>query len=619
MKYSAIFSALAAHAFLLRKALASCTVDTPSIEQGCHGWWNRPSSSSCPSGYSQQKYGSCSCRWGICTKSNYRCINNRNCCDGWTGGLCDLPVCSGGCNLGECVGPDACECREGYLGDSCEVAPLASLDDSDELTVLTINFACRDVDPLAACDNCQTRFDLIAEAFNEGSTNAEGLPDLNSVDVVLAQELGTEKSNFDQISSALEIRGFIYTTGAPGPVANDRICDDPLTFDNDGKELFASLSGLRSGGLVTWSKHPINAVHKQNWCAHLFPSPSGYLVTLLDVGGGRSVVVFNLHAMPEYDLGIDNSAEGVRAYQFGELSGLAGKLSENFSNAGIPYSVLLGGDFNEDAYGKNSQRSEAACDLITSSLVQQKFESIGLDIKAACEENAIGVPTWDPWSNDLADRFSDDSTHEVLDYLIQHSSSHASLMANNAVSVFKTKDVWTGEFCDNTSLGGLIPGNLDEGEAHALTDHNIVTATFKLPNRAIIGGNNDAVSLFDDTIFAWDNGLVDETACGQEASVCWTDDDCCDAEYSWTGQGQHCNGIYCKPCSATDGPCELQLEGSSCCGYDDYTSGQGTYCETNLSLKGMCILKFAQGGGCTFDEECQSHCCSGWLWWRRCE
>ena len=56
------------------------------------------------------------------------------------------------------------------------------------LTVLTINFACRDVAPLSGCDNCATRFGLIADAISGTNLSAySGLPDLDSVDVVIAQ------------------------------------------------------------------------------------------------------------------------------------------------------------------------------------------------------------------------------------------------------------------------------------------------------------------------------------------------------------------------------------------------------------------------------------------------
>ena len=40
------------------------------------------------------------------------------------------------------------------------------------ISVLSMNFACRDVFPLYGCDNCQTRFARIAEAFS--GSNPEG-------------------------------------------------------------------------------------------------------------------------------------------------------------------------------------------------------------------------------------------------------------------------------------------------------------------------------------------------------------------------------------------------------------------------------------------------------------
>uniref|UniRef100_A0A7S4RC95 EGF-like domain-containing protein n=2 Tax=Ditylum brightwellii TaxID=49249 RepID=A0A7S4RC95_9STRA len=590
---------------LLKTTDASCVVRPPDKNEVCLGFWE--TKPSCPADYERIKYGSCGCKWGFCTKSYYKCKGIPKCCDGWSGGSsCNKPICTNGCNSGVCISPKSCDCPDGYSGSSCEIAPLPSV---EKLTVLTLNFACRDVAPFSACDNCQTRFKLLAAAFaNESSV--EGLPDLDSVDVILAQELGTDKNNFAQISSALQDRGFKYNTGDPSPTPSDIICDDPLLFDIDDKQIGSALSGLESGGLVTWSRYPIIDTHAQNWCAHSLPVPAGYLLTLLDVAG-RAITVINLHAMAEFDFGLEDSAEDVRTYQFGELSGLAKTVSDSFHGDKIPFSVVLGGDFNEDAYSRESQAPDPNCGLISSTLVERKFSSVGLDIHDACGSNVIGEATWDTTKNDLADRFSDGSAHQVLDYLIQYSSSHSGESPKNIVGVLKSKVAWNGKFCEDTFSGHTFTDT-----AYALSDHNTVTATFQLPQGEANSNVNAALAAFNNAIDSWTNGkLADNAACGQEDSLCFDDSDCCSKDYSWTFEGQHCDGIYCKPCNELGGPCGTQIKGSECCGYYDYSSGLGAHCELFFSGGPKCIQKFDSGASCLFNEECQSLRCN----WFRCD
>ncbi|CAB9498118.1 expressed unknown protein [Seminavis robusta] len=482
------------------------------------------------------------------------------------------------------------------------------------LTVVTINFGCRDLYPLAACDNCQTRFDLMAAAINGGS-NIEGLPNLDEVDVVVAQELGTDAQNFAQISSALSNRGLIHTTGEPSPRAGDRICRSPIVFHGNVKDIAGYITGLDNGGLVTWSRYPILETLMQNWCGHNLPTPAGYLLTLLDVGEGRVAAIFNLHAMPNYDFGIPGSAETIRTYQFGEVSGLADKLLESFrGSSNAAFSVILGGDFNEDAYHFQSHDDSANCGLITNDQVFQKFHSVGLGLLGACQTGIIGKPTWDPTNNDLADRFSEDSTHQVLDYLIQHSSSSSSSNPVNVVTTLKTKEPWSGQFCHDTTLGEAKPNNLYRASAYALSDHNLVTATFTLPDSS--GASTWAARIaFNNAVRSWNSGIVDEAACGQQGTVCWTDDDCCNSAYSWNGIGQTCNGIYCAPCAELGQSCGAQLEGSDCCGYYDFTSGEGLHCQKTddlFSLDARCVHKFDRGTYCLWDGECKSNNCN-WL------
>ena len=127
------------------------------------------------------------------------------------------------------------------------------------------------------------------------------------------------------------------------------------------------------------------------------------------------------------------------------------------------YSILFGGDFNEDVFSGAARSSTPDCDLITSADVQAKFASIGMDVASACAAGLIGTPTWDPLTNDLAYEFtSTKEAVEVLDLLIQHSSSAPSptpppaaagddVLLKNVVSTLKTEEAWAGTFCDVTS------------------------------------------------------------------------------------------------------------------------------------------------------------------------
>lgn len=44
----------------------------------------------------------------------------RICLDGWSGELCDKPICSEGCEHGRCVEPGRCECDHGFFGPTCK-------------------------------------------------------------------------------------------------------------------------------------------------------------------------------------------------------------------------------------------------------------------------------------------------------------------------------------------------------------------------------------------------------------------------------------------------------------------------------------------------------------------
>jgi len=343
-------------------------------------------------------------------------------------------------------------------------------------------------------------------------------------------------------------------------VSDDPHCADPpgLLFTSWQKDLASSIVGLDSGGLVTFSKHQIVKTVQHNWCAHNLPAPSGYQLTLLDVGENRRVAVFNLHMMPDYDyFGI--SADDVRAYQFSQVSSLADNLSAELETAGVSYSVLFGGDFNEDIYGRSSSSDQPQCELVTSWLVKSKFASVGIDVDAACKADKIGIPTWDPTNNDLAKRFSSTGLHEVLDLVIQHSSSATSSngvaaeIAQNTVHILRAKTPWTGTFCDDAEQGVL--GNTRSGKATALTDHNAVTAAFPLPAASEDSDAAEGAVMLVDGVMSTFIGQVASSACGQEGVQCAVDDNCCDSENSWTGVGQTCWIFECTPKSNSGARC----------------------------------------------------------------
>lgn len=576
---------------------------------GCHTF-GKPS---CPSTHTRVVSGGCRCRWGRCWGSEYRCDPKPACCSGWAGGSCDEPVCSSGCGGGSCVAPGQCLCPEGWTGARCEESTAPDAD----LRVVSMNFACRDVGQLAGCDNCPVRFAEIAKAFRDpGSAAYSGVPDLREVDVLFAQELGTSPEKYAVITEALEAAGLIYSTGAPGPTAADPQCSDPplLLFGDAARAAGSALSGLDSGGLVTFSRHPITAAHKQNWCGHNLPVPAGYQVTMLDVGG-VSVLGINLHAFPQFDFGVD--PEDVRAFQFTEVGALADKLAAAMRGAGASFATVLGGDFNEDAYALGHEAAAADCGKVADAQVIAKLAAVGLDLPAACAAGAVGAPSWDPTHNDLAARFSHGAAHEVLDYVIRHSASDPSgspavAPPRNVVRPLKKTEAWAGSFCESATLGTL--GTTYPGTAHALTDHNVVTASVPLPRPAPASGA--AATAFRDVIGAW-VGLsgADAASCGQAGdgwgTVCASDAGCCGADYAWAGSENHCSlARECSHCSILGEGCNTGA--SSCCGQSDYSSGTGQQCE--LGLGGfVCIPKLDQGERCVFDDECHSRGCD-WSW-----
>ena len=72
------------------------------------------------------------------------------------------------------------------------------------------------------------------------------------MDVLVAQELGTSSAKFAQIAAALHARGFVHSTGSPGPTARSPKCrDPPRPYPGSGWTSFGSfMSGIENGGLM---------------------------------------------------------------------------------------------------------------------------------------------------------------------------------------------------------------------------------------------------------------------------------------------------------------------------------------------------------------------------------
>lgn len=220
-------------------------------------------------------------------------------------------------------------------------------------------------------------------------------------------------------------------------------------------------------------------------------------------------------------------------------------MEAQLQGAGAEFSVLLAGDFNEDAFRLASTETHGSCALITSDLVVAKFAALGLNVSAACSAGTIGTATWDPTLNDLADRFSSNNFHQVLDYVIEHSTSapaggRVSDHGANVVHTAKTaaSQSWAGTFCSSSMLGET--GDTTTGSATALTDHNMVTARFSLPVAPSDGTLPAGVqSGFATVVADWVGGTVGDGACGQLETPCLADSNCCNGPYSWNGRDMY--------------------------------------------------------------------------------
>ncbi len=481
-----------------------------------------------------------------------------------------------------------------HCPQTCDSCPTAE-PEKETVNVMSWNMACRDVFPFSGCDNCTTRFGHIADAI-DGKSGYTGLPDFDELDVIVGQELFTDPSTYQAITAALAKKGFTHVT-APAPDANSPQCGQPLQQNGP-------VSMGNSGGLVMWSRYPVNSFKTRRWCVNGFPSHQGYSAALIEVEG-RQVVVFNMHMMPEYNVaGV--SAEDLRMYQFSEIVNLAKDIDDDLTASGAAFSIIVGGDYNEDAYHLTHKAPGSACNKITDGNVKTKFNALGFDLEENCKDGVFGQPTWDPTNNDLAGRFSTSGRHEVLDYLIEYGSSGAAEVATNNVHQLSYTPGWSGQFCNDSSQGVL--GGVKSGTAHSLSDHNAVVASFDLPPAM-----SSVVS--PTTVFnaAFDQYAVQEAACGQASTQCVVDTNCCRSpEYAFDGNGYQCSGGSCQMCKVQGASCDWWSQGSECCGYNDYPGG--LHCEAS-----QCVRKFSKGSSCIYDHECDSHSCS-WSWsGRRCD
>jgi hypothetical protein len=477
------------------------------------------------------------------------------------------------------------------------------------VNVMTWNMACRDFSPYAGCDNCDTRMAHIADAI-DGKVGYEGLPNFDDLDVIVGQELFTDTATFQKITDALKRKGFTHVT-APMPDASSPQCGTPI-------QLGAKLAGVKkgdNGGLVMWSRYPVKSFKSRLWCAHAFPTYQGYTTALLEVEG-RNVVMFNMHMMPEIS---ELQSEDIRMYQFSEIVNLAKDIDTKLSATGAAYSIIVGGDYNEDAYSMNHTGAFSDCNKITDTDVKTKFHALNFDLDDSCQKGAIGASTWDPTVNDLAAKFSSSGKHEVLDYLIEYAHSGAFADTLNVVHNLRYTSGWTGQFC-NDAFQGEISGTTS-GTVRSLSDHNAVVARFALP--AMNASTPNVTTVFNT---AFDQFAVQTAACGQADAACVVDSNCCRSpEYAFDGHGYQCNMGTCERAKLEGESCSWISQGSECGWYNEYGTGKGLHCDTSFgSSSGKCVEKYTAGSSCVFDHECDSGECSVTFSWgiptgKKCE
>ena len=314
---------------------------------------------------------------------------------------------------------------------------------------------------------------------------------------------------------------------------------------------------------------------------------------------GRYVVAINLHMMPEYNLASIKGRD-IRTYQFSEIVNLVKELEADLKSTQAPFTIVLGGDFNEDAFALKGRSTVPNCNLITHSETIRNFKAMNFDVRSACQHKLIHKATWDPTANDMAGKFSKSGTHEILDYVIMHSSSGQEYDVPNTVYSPRYTRGWWGIFCHATAAGYLKGIYFDR--AKSLSDHQLVTANIPLPEAT--GSSAAAVNAFN---ASFDGFPVQRASCGQTGTTCLVDSNCCrDTEYAFDNQATQCSHGSCKMCRAEGERCNWWVEGSECCGFDKYPGGM--HCEY-----GRCMRKFSRGRWCNSNSECDSRQCR-WGW-----
>ena len=103
---------------------------------------------------------------------------------------------------------------------------------------------------------------------------------------------------------------------------------------------------------------------------------------------------------------------------------------------------------------------------------------------------------------------------------------------------------------------------------------------------------------------------------------CWGELSYCrGTRTSWAGKTLSPTPSPTPTCRSAGEACGTQLEGSNCCGNDDFTTGNGQHCDCPVFETGCtCVPKFESGATCLRDVACQSNACSfGLFVGKRCE
>jgi hypothetical protein len=414
---------------------------------------------------------------------------------------------------------------------------------AETVGVMTANMACRS-GTLQMCDNCRARFEEIASAMTDGtSATYLNMPDFDNLDVIIAQELFVEEGDelLAILDKGMQAKGFTRV-GLPGPNQNDMQCPDSFVPDTV-QEAGSYAAELPNGGLVTWTKLKVIDIHARKWCFNVFPSYHGYTAALLQKDD-VNILVFNSHfapELPEFGETFQTFAQHIRSYQVSELKNEALWFVKMFGDQGLPYTVIFGGDSNEDALGySNKDQPEFKCSLLSSTpRVGKFFEAIGLpDLNGQCQKGVVSDYTWHWRENDIVSRSR--QAYELLDFVTVLSKSGSPVVTSQSPMTchhFKKATPFQAKFCQDMVTGGEP---LIEGELQSLSDHDPVTTTITIPDASSTSTISDSAlkTLFRDTINKFN---AQEAACGQETVACFMNSMCCrNPEFSFDAKPKSC-------------------------------------------------------------------------------